>query len=106
MLRPASTLLLAALAACGGGGGDDVQSLGADLTGNPAAIDVGFNGGPDQFDYFPDFYGASTVHPGPRLCHTYVVWNVAEQPRGMGDASSPPGSRAWFEYWLHQAQGR
>jgi hypothetical protein len=104
MLRSTFTLLL--LAACGGTRGDGVQSSAEDLSGDAAAIDVGFNGGPDQFDYFPDFFGASTIHGEPRLCHTYVAWNLASQPAGVGNAQSAPGSRAWFEYWLQQAQGR
>lgn len=101
----AATLLLTIVAACGGTAGDDAQSLGEALR-SPAAIDIGFNGGPDQFDYFADFFGASTIHPGPRLCHTYVVWNIGQQPRAMGNANSDPGTRPWFEYWLHEAQGR
>jgi hypothetical protein len=75
------------------------------LSGSPDAINIGFNGGPDQFAYYQDFFGASSIRPGPRLCHTYIAWNIAEQPAGMGDAESPRGSRATFEYWLSQAKG-
>ena len=103
-LLPACIPLLV-VAACGGSQGDDAQSLGEDVTATAAAINIGFNGGPDQFDYFADFYGASTLHGEPRLCHTYLVWNVADQAASVGDAQSPGGSRAWFEYWLQKAQG-
>jgi hypothetical protein len=86
--------------------GENAASSSEELNGNPADIDIGFNGGPDQFDYFADFFGASSIHPGRRLCHTYVHWNVAQEPPAMGNARSPGGSRALLEYWLKQAEGR
>lgn len=104
----ASTLLWISLATAGCIAPTGTEAEGTTdeaLAGNPADIDIGFNGPPDQFAYTDDFYAASTVHPGPRLCHTYVAWNVAEQPAGMGDSGSKPGERPWLEYWLHEAEG-
>jgi hypothetical protein len=106
-----ATTLLISLPVAGCGATTDDPSAGAAqaLSGNPDDIDIGFNGaaggfGVDQFQYFPLFFDASPIHPGPRLCHTYVEWNVADQPPAMGDASSPAGDRAAFEYWLSHAQ--
>jgi hypothetical protein len=70
-----------------------------------SAINIGFNGGPDQFRYTDEFHAASVPIDGPRLCHTYVHWNVASSRAGMGNAQSPAGTRAWLEYWLSQAAG-
>lgn len=101
--------LVGSLSGCSGASEDASASDPEALSGNPKDIDIGFNGaaggfGVDQFRYFPLFFGASSIHPGPRLCHTYVEWNVAEEPPGMGDAGSPAGKRAAFEYWLAHAQ--
>jgi hypothetical protein len=96
---------LLVVAACGGTGGEDPQSSSQDLSGSPAAIDIGFNGGPDQFAYFPAFF-TTDVQAGPRLCHTYIAWDVANEAPVLGNASSREGTRAWFEYWLHEAAGR
>ena len=103
-------LFLFPLAACGSDPGEDAAtSASEELRGNPRNIDIGFDGaaggfGVDQFQYFSHFFGASSIHPGPRLCHTYVQWDVAGQPAAMGDASSAGGKRPAFEYWLSHAQ--
>jgi hypothetical protein len=105
-MRTLTSLLgLLVLSACGGSGGEDAASVAEDLSGDPASIDIGFNGGPDQFADFPIFFGAD-VKAGPRLCHTYLAWDVASQAPGVGNGSSAGGSRAWFEYWLQQAEGQ
>src|SRR5689334_15495123 len=69
----------------------DEQAL---AKGDPDALVVGFNGGPDQFPYFDRFFAASTASPAARLCHTYVLWNLADQPPG-GDPTVN-GSRAFL----------
>ncbi len=101
-----ASLVAFAQTACGADSGNDASVAdNADaLSGNPKAVNIGFNGGADQFAYYDDFFAVSQ-HAGPRLCHTYVVWNVAEQPAGMGNAQSHGGSRAYLEYWLHEAIG-
>jgi hypothetical protein len=100
-----SSVGLLVLTACAATGGEDAQSVGEDLSGNASAIDIGFNGGPDQFAAFPLFFQRD-VHAGPRLCHTYLAWDVASEAPAMGNANSPEGKRAWFEYWLHEAAGQ
>src|ERR1700722_18292487 len=84
VMRAHTLFGLLVLSACGGTGGEDAQSVGEDQSGNPASIDIGFNGGPDQFDDFPIFFGAS-VPAAPRLCHTYLAWDVASEASGMGN---------------------
>jgi hypothetical protein len=102
----AATLSLALLASACTSSTDDatIEDESEDLSGSPAAIDIGFNGGPDQFDYYADFQKLD-VGKGARLCHTYVSWTVGEDTAGMGDKNSTSGTRAYLEYWLHQAQG-
>lgn len=100
--------LVASLLACAAptdDADDEAMEEGEALSGTPQALDIGFNGGPDQFDYWNDFFGAQTVKPGPRLCHTYLVWTVADEPAGAPDAKAKPGTRAWFEAWLGAAKG-
>jgi hypothetical protein len=41
--------------------------------------------------------------PGPRLCHWYVPWNVAQQPEG---SPTSPKSLAHLKGWLHAAGGQ
>jgi hypothetical protein len=84
---------------------DDTSETAEELSGSPDAINIGMNGGPDQFTYFEDFLKVSTVtQAGPRVCHTYVSWNIAKQKPGAG-STSEPGSRAWFESWIKAANG-
>ena len=89
---------------CGSTADDSSASDAQELAGSPNAINIGFNGGPDQFAFVDEFWNASSVHPGPRLCHTYPSWNVALQHPGQGSVTLP-GSRAWFENWLRHAEG-
>ena len=74
------------------------------VAGDARAVDIGFNGGPDQFEFTDDFF-ASEARRGPRLCHTYVRFDVAEQRPDPGSADSEPGSRGYLERWLRAAQG-
>jgi hypothetical protein len=102
---PVSLLLTILAAGCSAAPGDPSAQTDDALSGSPDAVDIGFNGGADQFDYFADFASASTVNAGPTLCHWYVSWNVGEETPAMGGPSSPGGSRAYLEYWLSKAQG-
>ncbi len=105
--RHATYALLTSLVAvaCSGAPGDESSQNAEAVSGSSLAIDIGFNGGADQFAYYDDFEKASSIRPGPRLCHWYVSWNVGEQAPGMGNGNSPGGSRAYLEYWLHEAEG-
>ncbi len=95
-------VLACALLACGDSG---IESSTDELAGHPDAIDIGFNGGPDQFAYYDEFLKTSTVpQKGPRICHTYPSWDVALQAPGHG-STALPGSRAWLEDWLAHAEG-
>ncbi|HEY5937269.1 MAG TPA: hypothetical protein VIU61_21615, partial [Kofleriaceae bacterium] len=81
---------------------DPVETIDEAVPGDPAALAIGFNAGyADQFDFFGDFYATS---PGPRLCHAYVSWNVADQPPGTGTIEDH-ASRAFIEDWLARAEG-
>jgi hypothetical protein len=75
-----------------------------EINGSPESIAIGFNGGPDQFDYWPDFFDVETAKTNARLCHTYLAWNVADEPDGPPDPQARSGTRAWFEAWLDQAK--
>ncbi len=99
------TMVFFALGGCGAPGPDESSTSSTEeLSGSPEAINIGFNGGPDQFAYFTEFWNSSSVQPGPRLCHTYLSWNVALQKPGQG-AANEQGSRAFFEDWLAHAEG-
>ena len=95
-------LMLLPVFACGGA--DDVDMTSDELAGNPQSIDIGFNGGSEQFAYMDDFIQAQGGPKGPRICHTYPLWDVALQAPGHG-ALSDPTSRAWLESWLAHAEG-
>lgn len=100
---------LSALAVgCAADAGDEEDATSDDaeeLRGDPRDVAIGFNGGPDQFDYYADFYGAANARADERLCHTYVAWNVGEAAPDPGSASSAVGSRGWLTTWLRKAQG-
>jgi hypothetical protein len=90
-------------------GSVDDTSLEPDVAGDPKNLNIGFDGqagpfGVSQFGYFSVYFQASTIHPGPFSCHTYVSWDVATEPAVMGDATSEPAHRPAFEYWLKNAQ--
>jgi hypothetical protein len=71
---------------------------------NPNNLNIGFNDGfTSEFDFYPDFFNlrAPTL---PRLCHTYVAWDVATQPAHTGQISDPT-TRAYIEDWFAHAQG-
>jgi len=105
-LLPIFVVLLAACAAPTDDGDEDAEALeeGEALSGSPNELIVGFNGGPDQFDYWPDFFGEQTVKT-PRLCHTYLAWNIAGEPAAPADAKADPGTRPWFQAWIERAKG-
>jgi hypothetical protein len=78
---------------------------------NAQNLSIGFNGPDAQFPYEAQFFTAASAYnqsigqtPGLRYCHTYISWDVAEQPVGNGPLGTE-GSRAWFEDWLAHAQG-
>lgn len=104
-------MLLLALASCVVGDdavddsdGDDV-AVEALTAGDAHRLNIGFNDGlPGEFDYYNDFFSASAIHPGPRLCHAYVGWDIGTQPPHAGDPTSQ-GSRAYLDHWLASAQG-
>jgi hypothetical protein len=73
------------------------------VAGNPRALDIGFNGGPDQFAYSDLYFAANTGLAGPRLCHTYVRWNLPREAPG-GDPTVA-ASRAYLADWLSHAAG-
>jgi hypothetical protein len=86
----------------GPGGPDDigVQPFAED----PANLNIGFNdGSADEFNYYDDFF-QSGIHNGPRLCHTYVAWNIADQAPHNGTVTDP-ATRAYLDDWLAKAQG-
>jgi hypothetical protein len=95
-----------AVLACGSSGSEDAATSQSEaLAGSPEAITIGFNGGADQFAYFDEFRNASSASQHQlRLCHAYPSWDVALQKPGQG-STSLPGSRAWLEDWLKQAEG-
>ncbi len=97
-------LLLCACSASSDGADDEAVAEGEALSGSPQAIDIGFNGGPDQFDSWPTYFGAETQSHGAKLCHTYLAWNIADEPAVPADAASEPGRRAWFEAWAATAK--
>ncbi len=116
-LLPLALLLSAAGCAVDDGSIPDDTSPDLEaLVGNAHDIVIGFNsgadsGGADNFRYYPFFF-AATAHP--RICHTYVMWDVALQSGGNegrvanlpsgADKTAPSGSRPAFEYWLSQAE--
>ena len=76
----------------------------AELAGNAKKINIGFNAGfQEQLQYLPDFNTKTSIHLGPRLCHEYVDWRVAE-----GAGSKNANLVAEFNKlgsWLGAAQG-
>jgi hypothetical protein len=67
-------------------------------------LNIGFNNGyASQFAYYPDFFDTA-VAPGPRLCHAYVQWNVADQAPWSGSIADH-SSRAFIDDWLQKAEG-
>jgi hypothetical protein len=85
--------------------GTDDGTLAAEAVGDPSRLDVGFNDGHvEQFDYYADFFNASAIHPGPRLCHAYFAWNVGNQAPHAGVVTAQ-GSRAFVDHWFASAQG-
>jgi hypothetical protein len=94
----------------GDDGSEDTSNVEFEAAGTPQDINLGFNGaagefGVSQFAFYPDFFNIpGSFHPGPRVCHTYIAWDIANEPEAMGNAQSPAGRRAAFEYWLAHAQ--
>jgi hypothetical protein len=85
------------------GDGNDGTGVQADAA-SPKSINIGFDGELDQFGYFADFFGASSIQPGPRLCHGYFEWNVGSMQPHSGDPTDS-SSRAFLDAWLTAAQG-
>ena len=86
-------------------GTDDDGSLAPEVAGNPALLNIGFNDGHvEEFGYYPDFFNASSIHPGPRLCHAYFQWDVANQAPHSGSVTDV-SSRAYVDNWFALAQG-
>jgi hypothetical protein len=84
--------------------GDDGE-ITAEATGDPHRLNIGFNDGHvDQFGYYADYFDATPYHPGPRLCHAYIAWDVATRPPHSGDVTDP-SARAFLDNWLAQAEG-
>lgn len=75
------------------GNGDDGEGVTTDAV-SPRTINVGFNGEADQFSYMAEFWAKATIHPGPRLCHGYFQWNLADSAT----------ARAPLDTWLAAAQ--
>jgi hypothetical protein len=106
-MRPFHRSLLALLAAlplasCVGAPTDDDASDNETeaLAGDLKSINIGFNGGTDQFGYFDDFFkskGAVAI-PGPHVCHWYVPWNVAQPGTATTDLT-------YLKGWLRAAEG-
>lgn len=88
----------------GDGGPDDLPILAS--ASDPTHLNVGFNDGyVEQFGYYDDYFKtADAIHFGPRLCHTYVQWNVANQAPGAGDVTDS-STRAYLDHWLSKAEG-
>ena len=84
--------------------GVDPGDAESELAGDVRKLDIGFDGHADQFAYYDDFFGAARYTPGPRLCHGYVAWNIANQPPHSGDASKQ-SDRAYVDDWLARAEG-
>jgi hypothetical protein len=103
MKQPLFLSVLLLLAACGTGDPNADEQADDLIAGNPQSLNIGFNGGPDQFPYLDQFFAANTGKATPRLCHTYVAWDLASQPAN-GDPSVA-GTRAWLASWLAQAAG-
>lgn len=102
----ALALALAGFAAGCGAELDDTDegAVESELAGDVRKLDIGFDGHADQFAYYDDFFDAATVMPGPRLCHGYVAWNIANQPPHAGDAGKQT-DRAYLDNWLAKAEG-
>ncbi len=82
-----------------GGDTDSVKNAYA----NVDALNIGFNDGYiAQFDYYPTYFSRN-LHQGPRLCHTYVAWNVMAQAPHEGDVDDT-ASRAYIDAWFAHAQ--
>src|SRR5437763_12818405 len=76
-----------------------------DITGSPDQVNIGFNDGhAEEFDYYDDFFNASAIHPGPRLCHAYFAWDVGLQAPHSGSVTDQ-GARAFVDDWFARAQG-
>ena len=86
-------------------GTDGDDGVEPEIASNAHAIDIGFNDGHvEEFDYYADFFNASAIHPGPRLCHAYFGWNVGLQAPGAGSVTDQ-GARAYVDNWFAKAQG-
>src|ERR1019366_10596835 len=83
---------------------DDTEAL----SGNAKKINIGFNVGfADNLPYLHDYFDEKrTIQPGPRLCHTYLQWDIADEAEGIGNEKSPNAHRPAFEYWLKEAAGK
>ena len=101
------TYLLVLLAACVTGDDPAPAEVGVapEVTGDPKLLDIGFNDGHvEEFAYYDDFFNATTIHPGPRLCHAYIGWDVGLQAPHSGSITDQ-GARAFIDNWFAQAQG-
>jgi hypothetical protein len=86
----------------GDGSADDLPVVSEAI--NPDNLNIGFNDGfVEQFDYYPDYFGIHAQH-GPRLCHAYIAWNVANLAPHTGDVTDT-STRAFLDNWLAHAQG-
>jgi hypothetical protein len=71
---------------------------------NPNHLNIGFNDGfTNEFDFYQDFFNLN-VPTLPRLCHTYVAWDVATQQPHTGLVSDAT-TRAFIDDWFAHAQG-
>jgi hypothetical protein len=86
-------------------GTDDGGGIQPDVAGDPTHLNIGFNDGHvDEFQYYPDFFNASSIRPGPRLCHAYIGWHVGLQAPHSGSVTDQ-GAREYIDNWFAQAQG-
>ena len=72
----------------GGAGGDGAESESAAISSSPDTLNIGFGGAalapagdPFQFGAIAHFFTESSVHPGAKICHRYLSWDIGSARR-------------------------
>src|ERR1700748_3128024 len=81
-LIAAFSTLLFVLPGCSSDQGDEPAKTDEELSGSPSAINIGFSGDATQFTDYDKFLSKGVKEPGPRICHTYTSWDVANHKAG------------------------